>query len=304
MDARARGTLFAFLSAVCFGTEAIFVKLSYAHGVTPLTVSVMRFTIAAAALSPWFLPHVLRHRLRRRTWLAMAIISVFLYVPVTLLIVSALQRVSASVAIICLYIYPTIATVLAVPVLGERLTAGKAIALIGSFAGVALVVGAPGTKPDLLGVGMAMLAAVINAFSVVAVKRELGDLPPLVATGGIIAVGAVVFAAIALVTGAGLPVPAAAIPQIISVGVIATAAALGFLYTGLSLIEASRVAIIATFEPVITAGLAAVFLAERLAVVQAVGGLLIVGSILAQQYPMRRPGAADNQSQPPGGSRG
>lgn len=280
MDARTRGTLFAFLSAVCFGAEAIFVKRAYAAGVSPLTISSLRFVIAAAALSPWFVPYALRRGLRRRTWAAAVIIAAFLLAPVTLLLVLALQRVSASVAIICLYIYPTLATLLAVPTLGERLTGVKALALAGSFAGVAMVVWAPGAVPDPGGVVFALLAAVINAVAVVAVKRELGDLPPLVSTGAVLAFGAVVFVIVSAFARAPLKVPAAAAPHIVGVGLVSTAMALGFLYAGLGLIEASRVAIIATLEPIVTAALAAALLGERLAPLQALGGLFVVGSVL------------------------
>lgn len=280
MEARARGTLFALLSAVCFGTEAIFVKRAYASGVGALTISALRFVIAAAALSPWFLPYALRRGLRRRTWAAAIIIAATLLAPVTLLLVLALQRVPASVAIICFYVYPTLATLLAVPALGERLTAVKALALLGSFAGVAMVVGAPGALPDIGGIMLALLAAVINAVAVVAVKRELGDLPPLVATGAVLAFGAVAFVIVSAFARSPLVVPAAAAPHIVGVGLVSTAMALAFLYSGLGLIEASRVSIIATLEPIVTATLAAALLGERLAPLQAFGGLLVVGSVL------------------------
>lgn len=280
MNARARGTLYALLSAVCFGTEAIFIKRAYATGVGPLTISALRFVVAALALSPWFLSYALRRGLRRRSWAAAIAIAAFLLAPVTVLLVLALQRVSAAVAIVCFYVYPTLATLLAALALGERLTAVKALALIGSFAGVALVVGAPGASSDLGGIALALLAAVINAVAVIAVKRELGDLPPLVATGAVLAFGAALLVIASMAIRSPLIIPAAAAPYVLGMGLLSTAMALAFLYAALALIEASRVSIIATLEPIVTATLAAALLGERLSLLQALGGLLVVGSVL------------------------
>jgi drug/metabolite transporter (DMT)-like permease len=63
------------------------------------------------------------------------------------------------------------------------------------------------------------------------------------------------------------------------------------LNAGIRALGSTRSAIIATFEPVLTALLALVFLGELLQPLQWLGGLIIIASVIVLQ--IRRPPAAD-----------
>lgn len=293
MDTQLKGTLYTLASAAFFGAEAVFVKTAYAEGLSPLTITTGRFVIAATLLGPTFVKYVLRNRLSSRTFLALAATGTFLVAPVTLLVVLSLQHVPASVTIMCLYIYPSLATLLAAPLLKEPLTPSKLLSLALALAGVALVAWTPGASPvqaggscsALAGIGLALAAAVVNACGIVAVKKNLAGLPPMVVTGGAIASGSLLYGALAWPLRASFAMTGRAFMSLLVLSVVSTAAAYASLYTGLSLIEASRAAIISAFEPVVTVILAGVFLGERLGALQMAGGLLIIASVLVLSRP-------------------
>ncbi len=293
-----RGVILVFLSAAAFATEAIFIKLAYGQGSPPIAVALGRLVVASAVLGPGFLRLTARKRIAPRVHLAVFAIGAGLNSGVMLLLLLSLQRVSASVAILCLYLYPTITAVLARPVLGERITPAKLRALGGALVGVGLVAWVPagmggaggvggtgGTTgafaQTLIGAAFAFGAAFLNAAALVLVKRWLPSLPPLVSTGGILLWGAAAFTVAGAMGGISLAaVPRAAWVYVVGLGLISTVLAFGALYSGLALIQASQVAIIASSEPAITAVLAAVILGDRLGPPQIAGGLLVIASAL------------------------
>lgn len=278
MHSKLRGSLCVFASAACFGTEAILVKFAYAQGLMPATITFYRFAIAALVLAPFLVSGLRTTRLARRDTIALALIGAGLIVPVTGLLVLALRRIPASLAIICLFIYPTVAALLAVPILGERLTPLKAVALLGTFAGVAIVAGGPGSSPDAVGTLLALGAGVLNAAAVVGVKRYLANVAPMTVTAGTVGFAAVTYAIVALAAGAPLAVNTGSFWILTALAVFSTAMPFGLFYSGLPHIEASLAAVISASEPIFTVILAVLVLSERLTPVQAAGGLLILAS--------------------------
>jgi len=67
------------------------------------------------------------------------------------------------------------------------------------------------------------------------------------------------------------------------IAVVSTVVAMLTFFAGLRRVGPSSAAILSTFEPVVTAGLAALALGESLGPVQLVGGLLVLASVVALQ---------------------
>ena len=72
-----------------------------------------------------------------------------------------------SLVVLIFYIYPLLATLLAVPLLGEPLTLGRLLLLALGIGGVALAVGSPGSIP-IAGVALGLFAAVCVSVNIVA----------------------------------------------------------------------------------------------------------------------------------------
>ena len=67
---------------------------------------------------------------------------------------------------------------------------------------------------------------------------------------------------------------------VLAIALVSTVLAVGLFVVGLKHLGASRTALISTLEPVLTMLLAALFLAERLAPAQFVGGALVLAGAL------------------------
>ncbi len=215
----------------------------------------------------------------------------------------ALKYASATMAVLLTYTYPTILAVLAVLFLGERLDAIKVVALVLTLAGCLLVVQvyAPGAlrlnlKGALAGLGAAFAGAVYSAVSKRAVERfnswtlvlwgfGFGALTLLGSRAGLL--------------GSAGSFSAAMWGWLLLAAVVPTLLAYMLFTRALVEIEATRVAITASIEPVVAAGLAWVFLGERMEPLQWLGAVAILAGVLVVQVAdQRRAGRSRPQPDP------
>jgi drug/metabolite transporter (DMT)-like permease len=198
---------------------------------------------------------------------------------------------------------------------GRRLEGRRAWAALGiALAGVALTVGGidPAGAPPTVGLVLIVASPFIYSVWIVLSARLSGERRETVghasdagaaaaaATAVMMSATATVYWIGALVGGEPvLPadIPATAWPGLLGVGCVATFIAIQSFYAGAQRVGAARAALISTFEPVWTIGLAALLLSESLQPLQLAGGaLILLGVVLAQTGPA---GAADEPVRPP-----
>ncbi len=108
------------------------------------------------------------------------------------------------------------------------------------------------------------------------------------ATALMMSASGVCFWILALATGARvLPadIPVAAWPGMLGIAMVSTFVAIQTFYLATERIGAAQTALVSTFEPVWTIGLAAVLFGERLGPIQLLGGVLVIGGVLLSQLP-------------------
>jgi len=113
----------------------------------------------------------------------------------------SLLYLPASEAVLIAYTLPVWTVILAWPVLGERPTVLRLIALVMAFAGLAAIMGANGLSASwakLPGMVMALAAAICFAMGSVIVKRWPIHMPPIPAASWQLAIGSLPLAAIGL----------------------------------------------------------------------------------------------------------
>jgi drug/metabolite transporter (DMT)-like permease len=300
------GPVLLLFSAACFGAMGVFGKFAYQAGVSPGALLLLRFTIAAAllgvlgALRPGVrsrgpastLPSS-RPRTGRGLLLAALGLGALGYAVPATLYFTALERIDATLVALVLYTYPVFVT-LAAAVLGrDRLTPARCAALaVASFGTLLVLLGAGTLSFDPLAVAMALSAAVAYTGYVLVADTIVHRLPPVVLSALVMAGAALALAARALVTG-GLDLgfgPAGWL-WIACMAVVSTVVGMFAFFAGLRRTGPSTAAILSTFEPVVTAGLAALTLGEFLTPVQLAGGLLVLSSVAVLQLrPRTRPG--------------
>jgi drug/metabolite transporter (DMT)-like permease len=229
-----------------------------------------------------------------RHWLQIGTLAM-LNVVINLAVFSGFEHASIALVLICFYTYPVIVAVAATRVYHEPLTPLRMSALVLATAGLVLVVAAPMLDEGQADVGvvgllLGLLAAVAQAVHALIAGRGYSSLPAPQAAVALSVIQAVGFVGVALLSGT-----ATALAEPVSLGdawaPIVLAATIGLaiptaaVLAGYRRLGPTRASILMLLEPVVAVLLAALLLSERPAVVQLVGGALVLaGSLLAQVH--------------------
>lgn len=266
------------LSAAGFGAMAIFARYAYADGVDVYGVLMPRFVIAAAVL--WWLLRLRGERLPpARRWPGLALMGLG-YVAQSFCFFTALRYIPAGMVALLLYLYPIFVVLLAWLLGQEALTPRKLVALTVCSVGTALTLGLGDLGSSALdprGVALAVGAALVYSVYIVGGSRATRGLEPMASTTVILASAA---AGLVVIVAVRFAHSVSGWAAVLAIALVSTVLAVGLFVVGLKHLGASRTALISTLEPVLTVLLAALFLAERLAPAQFVGGALVLAGAL------------------------
>lgn len=278
------GTLLVLGAASGFGTIGIFGELAIAADLSLATLLPVRFALATvvvlviAQIRGWGLPR------SPREWISTLALGV-VYTGMTIAFFASLEYLTAGFATIVLYTYPAFVVVLSALLLGESVSRRTVLALSCSLLGVALAVGIEVDGAAIVGVALALGAAGCYAIYTAGSRSVVASLSPRPLMIGALVGTTVCFFAFGIGTG-GLTVPANNTQWGIVVGlaIVGTVLPLIMFYEGVERLEASRVGIVSTAEPVVTVILGALVLDESVTPAVAVGGALVLaGVVLVQQ---------------------
>ena len=284
MDAAARSTRltgvgFALLSAASFGVMPVLTKVVYADGADAVGVLSVRFTIAGLVLLG--LARLRGEALPRgRTLVALALLGGVLYVGEALCYFLALERISASLTSLLLYFYPALVVLLSAVLLRVRPRPVAVACVVVATLGTALTLGPLGGA-ELVGVVLGLAAATSYATYIVLSGRLVPQgLGPFATSAVVILSCALVYDVAALVGGADVPSAPSAWLALVGVALIGTVVAVTAFFAALPRLGAPDTAVVSTLEPVVTVGVAAVALGERLSALQVAGGVLVLAAVV------------------------
>lgn len=301
MKASTRGGLAVVAAAVCFSTLPILGKLALGAGAALWPMVAWRFLGGAAVAWLLLLPAGARLPHRKGTLVLLAL--GVLYGAVGLAFLASLQWIPATTASLVFYTYPAAVLVLAALFLGERITPGRVVSLVLAVTGCALTAGLGGAAGALEGVLLVLLSVAGLSVYITASRHVMEDLPARGSAAVVLTGAALTVAAAALIRGGLAEGPAAAglalgggtgaVLWTALMAVVATALPLILFLAGIRRIGAGTASLLATVEPALTAGLAALLLGERLGLLQYLGGALILAGVLRLR--MERPLAAGEE---------
>src|SRR4051812_14378847 len=294
-----RGIGLVLVSALAFGTMAIFAKLAYERGANTATLLTLRFAFAGAVL--WVIVALrgdVRRRLDRRTVIAGGCLGLFGYSLQAGGYFAALQHMDASLTALLLYTYPAMVYVGAVALGRERTSGVKILALGLAAAGLVLVlVGGGAGGLDSTGVLLAFGAALAYATYILVADTIVAASDPfaltaMVTSGAFVSVGLFTlvtgeFHAATLESGAWL--------SLVGLVLISTVTAIVTFFLGLERVGPSTASIVSTVEPAWTVALAAIVFGETLGPVQLLGGALVLSAVVVLQL---RAGSVTSRAAP------
>lgn len=271
------GITLVVVSAVGFGTLAIFGRYAYADDMDALTISSLRFSLAA--IPTLVLLAVRRERFPRGSVLLRLIaMGVLGYVGAAFAYLAALKYASAGLVALLLYLYPTFVTLLAVVVLKEPFTGVKGLALGLALMGTALAVGP--LSGQALGVLFAVTSAALYAIYIIIGTDVMKSVSPVQSSAVIFATAGIGNTVLMMVTGPHLPATGRGWAAIAGLVVITTLIPVVAFLAGLKRIGPTNAAMLSTLEPVVTVVLASWLLHEMLTPVTLLGGGLILTAVL------------------------
>jgi drug/metabolite transporter (DMT)-like permease len=271
-------------SATGFGSLAILAKLAYASGLGAQQVLAFRFVLAAVGMVALaFLLGQNPLRLERGRLLTLFAMGVVIYGAQSLTYFLALRSLPASLVVLIAYIYPSLVVAAGWLFLHRAVSAKHLVALVASFVGLVMLVG--GAHFQLAwALALALASPVIYTVYILVGERVMGSVPALAASAVIITGAALAFSFLAAVTNQlALPPTAGGWAVAIGLAVFPTMLAISLFLAGLPRVGAARAALLSTWEPVVTVGLAVLVLGDRLSLVQILGGILVLLAVIVVQ---------------------
>lgn len=283
-------------AAVLWATNGIFSILTYDEGASVMQVTVFATSMTAIVLV--LLIGILDPkslRIQRKDLGQFIVFSLITGTFFALAWYACLERTGVATAVILLYLYPSMVTIASVFLLGEKLTAPKAVALPLTFIGCVLVAGAQefeeGLSFDTIGILLGVFTALAGAVYYLWGKKFLDSYSAnsvilymtILSLPGLLVVGA---AADVLSTSANanlfdVHISASGWIYMLFIAIFPGTIAFVASMVALNHLEASKASIIASIEPVAAVIIAWLVLTETINTLQAFGVVLVfVGVIL------------------------
>jgi drug/metabolite transporter (DMT)-like permease len=284
----AKGYTAVIAAAVMWASTGTVGKALFVQGMSPPELVQIRVTLASILLAIGFASNarsLLRIQFRHVGYFMVLGGVVMALVQVTYFY--AISQIQVAAAILIQYTAPAMVALYSICFWGERLTAGKLVALIMSLVGCYLVVG--GYSLELMHMNRAGLAAGLASAICFAAYTLLGERGMHRYSPWTVVFYSLFFAAVfwnitqppfQFVTAGYNLVQWGYLFYIVLVG---TVAAFGLFLIGVSHIRSTRAIITSTVEPISAGFIAFLFLGESLRPLQICGGALVIGAIVLLQ---------------------
>jgi drug/metabolite transporter (DMT)-like permease len=281
------GVLFVLLSAIGFGTLALFGKLAFAAGLDPLSTLSWRLGGAAVALWSWLLLKG-QWRVPYRSAIAAFLLGAVGYALQSVCFFNALTYASVGVTALMFYTYPAFVALLSWLLIRKPISSWQAKALGIAVFGTILTVDFRSEVASPVGIALGIAAGGSYALYVIFSARLVRQLPPIT-TAAYMLLGATVSLVgwTTLRQGVMIPDTAGAIAIVSGLAIVSTALPIVCLFAGLKRLEVVPATILSTLEPVIAVAAGILLLGEHLWLGQLLGGACIIASTFMLQVKLK-----------------
>lgn len=289
---RARATVVAAIVVTLLAWASAFVVIrAVADDFDPGALTLGRLAVAALALGVAQLVHGAWVRPTGRQWALLGVFGISWFLVYNLALNAAEHLLDPGTAAMLVNVAPLIVAIVAGSLLGEGFPRWLIIGAIVAFCGIAIIGAATATGSlSLLGVVLALVAAVTYAIAVLLQKPLLASLPGLQVTLIGVAIGVVGSLPWSGSLVAQLAVaPLASTLGVAYLGLVPTAIAFLAWAYALKRMPAGRLTITTYLVPVIATGMAWVLLGEVPPPLALLGGLICLTGVALTRVPSRAP---------------
>ena len=284
------GIVLAFLGAILYSTKAVFVKLAYEYDVDAVTLLLLRMIFSL----PFYLGiaiYVSRkssdYKLTRNDYQLLFFLGIIGYYLSSFLDFKGLEYITASLERLILFIYPTIVVLIGYFVFKEKINRSQVIALILAYIGIGIVfignVDITNQQNLIIGSLLIVACAVLFAIYMVGSGQILPRLGTWRFTSYALTISSVAVILHYIIENQGIgsfDYPFPVFGYSLLMATFSTVIPTLLISESIRLIGASNVAIVGSVGPISTITLAWVFLDERLALIQILGGILVLSGVV------------------------
>jgi drug/metabolite transporter (DMT)-like permease len=282
------GVIFALVAAIGFSAKAILVKLAYLKGVDAITLLALRMAFAL----PFFLLVAAKANLNKRTLaltardkLAILGLGLIGYYLASYLDFLGLQYISAGLERLILFLYPTMVVLISALLFKRRVGRTAWIALLISYAGIALVFlhDMKATELDAVrGSVLVFISALAYAVYLVGAGHTIAKIGASRFTAYVMTVACAACLVQFAITHplSALELPLEVYWLSIAMAVFSTVMPAFLLAAAMRRIGSMHTSMIGSVGPVSTILLAFVFLGERMSIEQVTGSILVLAGVL------------------------
>lgn len=272
----------ALLGASSFACADVLSKIVLRHGADVLTMSMVRGVVGVVMLFAWLrlLPPRPAFAARAR---AISLGLGVLFAGNVMLLFTAIALVEVPIAILTYFVYPLLTGLAAAATGLEKITWRGALAAAAAFLGLALMIGAHPTSLAAMGILAALAAAGCRVVMLLVTRAALQGADALQITWYSMLSSTALFVAAALAAQDWQP-PASASgwAALVALSAAVTAGILG-VFASTVRIGPFRTALFMNLEPLLATIGSALFLAEVVTPLQAVGGAVMIAALVAFQ---------------------
>ncbi len=299
------GAILIIIAVTGYACLPVITKHLFAQGIQPLDIAFWRFFFTTLVYCGFIALRGLRRRGRMPAAapqtptkplprLRLLLLGTF-FAGEALTAFWGLERLPSATFVVLFYSYPALVAILGV-FLGERLSGRAWFALALTLVGIALTApdfSAGLTGDNFNGVLMALADALLCAVYFLLISRLLRGETDIALSSAWSVTGAfLLMVVVALVAGLRLPQGDAWL-YLGLLALVSTVLPVFALNAGIHKLGATRAAILCTFEPVLTAVLALIFLNELMLPIQWLGGAIIIASVILLQLRRSAPAVSE-----------
>lgn len=276
------GHFLVFLSATGFGLLTIFASFAYESGVSVATLLFLRFAFASVIFFAYLFLRIKKWSMTRKQLLSLVFLGCVLYTLQSSFYFSSVKYISTALAALLLYLYPVFVAVLSFFVNKERLSVPLVLSMVISLFGMVFVLGSPGGNSNIIGVLLALGAAVVYSFYIVIGNRVALKVPPIITSAFIALFASVSFFIWGVFTDTlNFEFEASGWLPILSIAIFSTVVSMFCFFAGMNLTGPTKASILSMIEPVVTSVFSILLLQEKMSYPQIFGGLIVLtGAIL------------------------
>lgn len=272
-----KGTIYAIISALCFGIMPIFAIKAYSFGMSVYTLLVLRFSISSLLFFIFLIWKKTTLKIGKKDCKLLFLLGGVLFTLLSVLHFESLKYLTSSMAVLLLFSFPIFVSIFSFFIYKEKLKIQSIIALLFTFISMIFLLGVSFQDINMKGVFLALLAAIVYALYMILGKKVTDTNSPVVTSTYVTLFAALGVILIGLIRNElHWNFSSNAWIYVFCIVVISTIIGEITLFKSLQILNSTNVSMISMVEPIFTSIFGLLFLQEVMQPLQLLGGLFIL----------------------------